>query len=761
MDSNQLPSDTPLVPPPPFVEPAPAMPPGGLVGWFRQNGLRLALLVAFIAVICRFLHPLDVLFAGLGMTLIIFLHELGHFTAAKLCDVHVRTFSIGFGPALPFCQYKYGETTYKLAMVPLGGYVAMVGEDDPRGEGDGPDEEAAAEHAASDPRSFKNKSVPKRMFIISAGVIMNVILGGICFVVTYMHGVDERPATAAYVETGSAAWRAGWHSGTEVKSLNGRENIYFDDIRPTVQSTDKGETVDLEVDYKGSRERYALEPLKLEGALYPQLGVLSHDKLVLRNFKRDDLPPYMPSSPAAKAGNDSHPGFLPGDRIVAMTDPDDTSKVTPIQANWDNLPGEYFDYYRRLVRLAGKPVTVHVVRKGDATETAVAVYVLPGFRKDVGLRMRMGAISAIRKNSPAEQAQIQARQAEGDQVSVPGDRIVAVEFPEKDRSVTKYTADPKGTEKPLDPLRFPDQAEAWADNRPPGAKVKLTVLRDVDHTERPLELLLDWDPNYKYEIRSVSNAGTPVAVNGLGLAYHVNTLVDAVAPNSAAAGAGLQANDQIMAIRFKVENHKGVVTDGDWDNVRPHQWAFVDQKLQLQAPFQFEVKYKRGSTESTAWLTAADDTTWPVVERGLVLMPETRLQKADGVIDAVGMGFHRTLRTIKSIYQGLYSIAFGRTSVKVMSGPITLAQQSYFIAGQDTWTLLLWMGLISINLAVVNFLPIPVLDGGHMVFLVYEWIRGKPAPISVQNICTYIGLGLIGSMMLFVIGKDIWTLFIA
>ena len=765
MDQTPPPSDTPLVPPPPQNETPPqALPPGGLVGWFRKNGLRLAAVVAVVVVICRFLHPLDVLFAGLGMSLIIFIHELGHFAAAKLCDVHVRTFSIGFGPALPFCQYKYGETTYKLAMVPLGGYVAMVGEDDPRDpglDGDGTDEDAAAEQAASDPRSFKNKSVPKRMLIISAGVIMNLILGCICFVITYMHGVDERPATAAYIETGSAAWQSGWHSGTEVKSINGRENVYFDDIRPTVQSTDKGEVVELETEYQGKREHSAIEPLKQEGALYPQLGVLSQEKLVLIHFRREEIPPYRPGSSAAKAGSASQPGFLPGDRIVAMTDPDDPSKITAIQQNWEKMPGEYFDYYRRLVRLAGKAITFHVIRKNDVTETVVAVNVPPAFRKDVGLRMRMGAISAIRKNSPAETAEIHARQSEGDKVSDPGDRIVAVEFPEADGTVTKYTADPKGTEKPLDPLRLPDLAEAWADRRKPGAKVKLTVLREVDHTERPIELLLDWDASYKYEIRSVSNAGTPVALNGLGLAYHVNTLVDAVTPNSSAAAAGLQPNDQIIAVRFKVESHKGEVTEGDWDEVRPHQWAFVDQKLQLQSPFTFEVKFKRGTDEQVVTLVGSDDTTWPAVERGLVLMPDTRLQKADNVFEAIGMGFHRTIRTIKSIYQGLYSIVFGRTSVKVMSGPITLAQQGYFIAGQDPWILLLWMGLISINLAVVNFLPVPVLDGGHMVFLIYEWIRRKPAPIFVQNICTYIGLGLVGSMMLFVIGKDIWMLFFA
>jgi len=64
---------------------------------------------------------------------------------------------------------------------------------------------------------------------------------------------------------------------------------------------------------------------------------------------------------------------------------------------------------------------------------------------------------------------------------------------------------------------------------------------------------------------------------------------------------------------------------------------------------------------------------------------------------------------------------------------------AFHIAGRDFWEFLFFLGLISVNLAVVNFLPIPVLDGGHMVFLIYEKIRGKQAPESVRVAATYAG----------------------
>ena len=89
--------------------------------WFKQHGVSLIVGAVVLFLIFRFLHPIDVLIAAGGLGFIIFIHELGHFLAAKACNVHVKTFSIGFGPALPFCSHKLGETTYKLALVPLGG----------------------------------------------------------------------------------------------------------------------------------------------------------------------------------------------------------------------------------------------------------------------------------------------------------------------------------------------------------------------------------------------------------------------------------------------------------------------------------------------------------------------------------------------------------------------------------------------------------------------------------------------------------------
>ncbi len=772
------------------MDPKPTEPiaaaPSTLSLWFRENWKKLVILAIVVGVICYYFYPADVLLAGLGLSLIIFLHELGHFLAAKVCDVHVKTFSIGFGPPLPFCSFQRGETNYKIGMIPLGGYVAMIGEGDARqevmSEGDLVDAEPEPNTPESDPnysRSFKNKSVPQRMLIISAGVIMNILLAGTAFVIAYLNGVEEQPAIAQSVDPGSAAWQVGMKPGSQVTRLNSVDKPWFDDIRPTVNSTRKGETVDLTYDFKGNSESHTLEPLKLEGALFPQLGISAPQSMTLMKTRRDSAPPLDFGSAAANAKAADGSGFQGGDRIVAMTDPRKNNAVMPLEKDRDRLPGEQFDFRRRLVQLAGREVKIHVLRKGQADSDAPTELVMPpAFRQDTGLRMKMGPIAALRLNSSAAKAGLKARAVDGDTELEAGDTITAVQIVvnaagEKRR----FSLDPKEPNSDLlDPLKLPLELNNWADfwsaQPHPNRTVSITVQRFIDHRPQPVTLDLQWDPEYREDFGTLSLPGSPVPVGGLGLAYRVSAEVNVVKPNSPAAAAGIQAGDVITQVRLKATTAAGKVTDGSWDEVERNpakdagkpklvRWAFVDYKLQIQSPHTFDLKIHRDGQEIEVLnIAAVADAAWPVPAEGWFFGKELQVQKAENVGDALQMGFRRTVRAIRSIYQGLYGMVIGRISVTTMSGPITLARASYILAGEDTWKLVLLIGLISVNLAVVNFLPIPVLDGGHMVFLIYELIRRKPAPESVQIILTWIGLAMVACLMLFTIGLDIWRLLV-
>src|SRR5262249_11497648 len=180
---------------------------------------------------------LTILKVAFGLGFVIFIHELGHFLVAKWCDVHVETFSIGFGPPLPGCSFRRGETLYKIALIPLGGYVKMVGEGTSQGDDD-------------DPRSFKNKSVGQRMAIISAGVVMNVILACVCFIAVYTHGKERQPAVVGQVEPGGPLWEKGVPSGSEFTQVGGKtaqpgHPLYFQEIQRKVLFSGRDEELTL------------------------------------------------------------------------------------------------------------------------------------------------------------------------------------------------------------------------------------------------------------------------------------------------------------------------------------------------------------------------------------------------------------------------------------------------------------------------------------------------------------------------------------
>jgi regulator of sigma E protease len=94
-----------------------------------------------------------------------------------------------------------------------------------------------------------------------------------------------------------------------------------------------------------------------------------------------------------------------------------------------------------------------------------------------------------------------------------------------------------------------------------------------------------------------------------------------------------------------------------------------------------------------------------------------------------------------------------------LKGPVGIAHMGTRIAERGFIWLLFFMALISVNLAVINFLPLPIVDGGQFIFLVIEQIRGKPVPVQIQNVATLAGLLLIGAVFLIVTFHDIANLF--
>ena len=158
---------------------------------------------------------LTILWAVLLFGFIIFIHELGHFLAAKRFNVKVLKFSIGFGPKV--IGKKIGETEYLLSAVPLGGYVKMLGEDPE--DKDAPAEPLTPEDEA---RSFKNQSIRMRAAIVFAGPLFNLLTAVLIFFAIYIHGVPALLPVIGEVMADSPAMRAGLKQGDEILSINGK-----------------------------------------------------------------------------------------------------------------------------------------------------------------------------------------------------------------------------------------------------------------------------------------------------------------------------------------------------------------------------------------------------------------------------------------------------------------------------------------------------------------------------------------------------------
>ena len=721
-------------------EPLMPEPPLSVKSWLMRNGPYLvigALVLYFLSIKLNFLV---VVLVAVGLGLVIFIHELGHFLVAKWCDVHVETFSIGFGPALPGCSFRRGETTYMIALFPLGGYVKMVGE--------GPD----SEESEDDPRSFKNKPVWQRVAIISAGVVMNVILGCACFVVAYLHGVKQQPAVVGQVDAGSAVWEKGVPSGVIIDRIGQARNPFFEDLRPEVMLSWRGQALPFVYNQPGGpKHEIDIIPRREENSTHPVIGVAPPPELQLPpKSAADDLEtPWLHDSAASQA----RPRFEFGDEIIATTDPEHVKEVSLLQPdprNTQRQEPDYFEYERRMHRLAGRAIVVRVNRGGDPVDVHVPAayhWVFPG------MRVRIGKVASIRENSPAEKAGV-----------AKGDILQKIEIRDAEgRRLKLLNVDE------LDPLRLPFEVEQTVAKTPGQKEVTLTVLKPNEAKGVSLPPVA-YDDGWQDDLEVPSAFTSPLPIPGLGIAYLVETTVIDVKGGSAAEHAGLRKDDVIKEIRFLKDPDKSSTEEERWgpwvklwsrrggEEVYEPWWARIFWSLQTQADYkevQLRVKRDKTQLDEPITLRAEEDKSWPLRDRGLLFMPDWRWQKADNLGEAMGLGMHKTANFIKQVYFHLVSIMTRRVSPEMLGGPITIARAAYKIAGSDFYEFLLFLGIISVNLAVINFLPIPVLDGGHIVFLIYEKLRGKPASEQVRAAATYVGLALILCLMVFVLYLDV------
>jgi regulator of sigma E protease len=231
---------------------------------------------------------------------LIFFHELGHFLTARLCGVRVLTFSLGFGPRLLTWRSKRSGTEYVVSVLPLGGFVKMLGDD--------PSEPVPAEERAV---SFTTQPLWKRFLIVFAGPFFNLVLP--VFIFFFMaFGQPVYPSTLGMVIEGGPAWQAGLRAGDRIVAIDGDEVSYWWQLQDLI--SDAADTT-LTVEYMrdGTRQTTQVTPKTFERIRYADIGAVDRrgQIRVVRHF----LEPIVVTRPGSAA---EQAGLQSWDRVVAV-----------------------------------------------------------------------------------------------------------------------------------------------------------------------------------------------------------------------------------------------------------------------------------------------------------------------------------------------------------------------------------------------------------------------------------------------------------
>lgn len=257
-----------------------------------------------------------IIYFVITIAILVFIHELGHFLAAKACGMRADVFAIGFGQRLfgynkingftwgnlPKDFDTQGNTDYRLSLVPLGGYVKIAGM---------VDESFDTKFANTEPQPYEFRAKPtwQKVFVISAGVLMNLLLAWVIFWGSnfFQGKAFTNTTTVGYVEEGTAADSVGFMSGDKIISINGKTVNGWEEVRAEMFIHTLGEDLKVEVERNGITESLIIPRSKI-----PEDE--SQDLFLIYEGVRPMIGAVLEDSPALSAG------FQAGDVFLSIND---------------------------------------------------------------------------------------------------------------------------------------------------------------------------------------------------------------------------------------------------------------------------------------------------------------------------------------------------------------------------------------------------------------------------------------------------------
>lgn len=688
----------------------------------------------------------DLMFVLLGFSAVIVVHELGHFLAARWAGVRVDQFAVGFGQALvsyrkglglrrgsstreylalpPEERARVSETEYRLNWLPFGGYVKMLGQDD-----------LAPGKTDDSSDSYNRKPVWKRMVIISAGVVMNVLLAAALFVFVFMMGMRVQPPVVGGVVPGSPAATArvvngdesgvreeGLRAGDRIVRIGGRAPDSFNDVALAAAMSRRGAPVEIEVARAGvdgvvrlraeAKESRATRMLEL-GVVSPSSTTLlggvrtsSRERAEIRGaLERAGLAGVEPGSRLARVNG--REALRVADLLDAVRD----SEGASVRATF--VPPEPAPGAERVVEIAPTPSLQRArvrISESDAFEVEHLLGLTPPLR--VESTDARGAKQGLR---------------DGDVFA----RIGSVEWPTYAAGIAEV-------------------------RRHAGREVELVVARGGAYVELRARVGRDGVIGFRPgDARGVSarTAGAP--------------------ERGSAEAAGAHGADRLaLPPGATVVEVEGFAV-GTYAELRAALRAATREAHGANTGAMVGVAYRlpiggapdAGPIERTTWELASVDIAqlhalgWTSPLSEWLFEPELTTLRAAGPIGAVAMGVRQTHRVMTMTYLTLVRLFEGSVRVEHLKGPVGIAHLGTRVLDQGFIYLVFFFAIISVNLAVINFLPLPIVDGGQFVFLLIEAMTKRPVSAAVQNFAAILGLALIGGVFLLVTYNDIVGIF--
>jgi regulator of sigma E protease len=689
----------------------------------------LAVIAGLVYVFARHLSIVkNVVLVMLGFGAVVLIHEFGHFIIAKLGGIKVEAFSMFMPPTLIGVQRteagirvrffpsfapkedesgeqenkgfvfggpgKAGDTEYRIGLIPFGGYVKLLGQED-----------VGPVRQNNDPHSFANKPVSIRIPVIAAGVTFNAISAAILFMVIFLVGIRLPPAVMGQVEPNSPAAKAGLKMGDEfIKIGSQSDDLDFSNIQLSAALSGRNEPVPVTVKRRdGSIEELSLVAYKPAESPTKRFGVGQPESLTIAKL----MPPD-----AAQLKKQT--GLEPGDRIVAV-------EGKPVEKFWQ--------FAEQAKGMLAPKIPITVQRGNEQVQIELPQEVAPtGSMSEGDLsnvysmvpRLRIASVLSAPEPSFGQKIMITLRLARSSQEQ-PGASGVAQ-------------------------LRYGDIITAIGDVQNPTYEELRKITRDSQDKSLTLKVLRT-DPNTGQE-QPITLTVTP------RLDPRENRVVIGFVPTLDVAHAVVASTVPIPGSSEKLDIPRGArITTVNGRAVS--NYYDIIREVQRADARPIALEYRLDGTEGGVTLQPAAAQMPPRFnpQMGAVVpfKPLDRLYKADSVLHALDMGYRRTLMFVGQTYVTLQRLLSGLLSPKLLMGPVGIMVASYqIVSEQSAVTYLYFLGLISASIAVLNLLPMPPFDGGLIVLMLIEKIKGSAISEKTQSILATTGWMLVLALLLYV-----------